>query len=194
MRNFLTIVAVCFVFSYNMFCQTTPVNDSSDESLLSGKNWISSTFGAGLNFGGGVHGLAGAVSLRFSYFGVSAGVCDFENAKFKPKDVNDEEAPNNDYVDVGFPTPLFHITGDITIPVYGKFAVKASAGACQKLIDYASKSNSTSLWYKSRREDEVLFTRFVIGGEVSYRAWDRLVVGVGGLSDYGGYVSVGWVF
>lgn len=122
------------------------------------------------------------------------GITDYANSKFKPTDVNDDYVPTGDYIDIGYQTPIFHITGDITIPVYDRFAVKGSAGACRKSIDYVSKSLVTNQMYKSHKEDEILFTRFVIGGEVNYWAWGHLVIGVGAMSDLGGYISIGGVF
>lgn len=194
MKYFLSFLVLFFVGTGKLFCQTAPVFDSTDASLISGKNWISSTWGFGVNLGGGVHGLGGGVSLRYSYVSVTVGITDYSNSKFRPTDVSDDYVPTGNYEDVGFPTPIFHITGDVTIPVYDRFAVKGSAGACRKSIDYVSKSSIATGWFKSHKEDDILFTRFVIGGEVNYRAWGHLVIGVGAMSDLGGYISIGGVF
>lgn len=193
MKILLTIIVflACRAF---LFSQNKIPYDSTDANLIGGKHWISDMWGIGTNLGGGVHGFGFNLYFRYSYFGVTVGANDFGNTDKKPTDINNYDVPHGDYREVGFRSALFHITGDIIVPVYSRIAVKGSFGACQKAIEFVTLSNATGWWYKSNKKDETLFTRFVIGGEVNYRIWGRMVLGVGAMSDFGAYVGVGGVF
>lgn len=187
-----TVMIAFFIIScYSAKGQERSAYDSTDLSIVAGRHWIRDMGEVGLILGGDLHGLGFGLTARYWYLGVTCSVNDLMNVDQKPDNVNHYAPPLGNYKDVGFRSAFFHLTGDITVPLFANVAFRFSAGANQKTMKYLSQSGITQMWYDSNKKEENLYLKLIYGGGWDFRAWSHLTLGFGYMSDLGGFITIG---
>ncbi len=189
----MKLLIVALLFIPHLLSAQNVKPDSTKRDSIPQKDWLRDRAEFGVNLGGGQYGFGFGIVLRYWYIGATIGVTKLGDVEGKPSDIKQYAPPHGDYTNYGFKSGLISITGDVSIPIASRLALKLSAGANEQAISYVSRSNVTGWWYISDKKDTSLGMDFVGGGGLQWNVWKQMVIGAGYVSSFGAYVNIGGV-